>query len=186
MNQVAYIRQGKILHMREWDTGKMVFSTPGSSTGVQSRPQSHIVMNLISRAFDINIMHWVGTLPTSDETIEVNGRTYSRVGDARFPTYADYEDYIRGTFIGSEAGEYLALGPYVNVDGKIFVASGDRGAGYLVDLYRMVVLESRSNYVKVELHIPSKWDDEDDQTTVVEFARQQDGRWLILSGNIGV
>ena len=48
-----------------------------------------------------------------------------------------------------------------------------------MDLYRLVVLESREDFVRVELRIPSVWDNPD-RVSIIEFIRQGDS-WLIYA-----
>ncbi len=53
------------------------------------------------------------------------------------------------------------------------------GSSYRMDLYRLVVLESREDFVKVELRVPSVWDTPD-RVSIMEFIKQGD-RWIIYA-----
>lgn len=176
-NEVAYIRHREIVLMRDWGTGEIVYrrSAAGPAPGV--RPLTHDLVYLIARSTAVNNWHWTGTLMESGETAEYKGYMYHRVADVRFPTYADFEEYIRSTFVAERAEEYLKLGRYVSINGRLFVSPGEMGSAYRMDLYRLVVLESREDFVRVELHIPSVWDNLD-RVSVIEFIREGDS-WLI-------
>ncbi|KAF0193353.1 MAG: hypothetical protein FD169_2553 [Bacillota bacterium] len=178
-NEVAYIRHGEIVLMRDWETGEIVYRRSAAGPAPPVRPLTHALVYLIARSTAINSWHWTGTLMESGETAEYKGYMYHRVADVRFPTYADFEEYIRGTFVAERAEEYLKLDRYVNINGKLFVSPGDMGSAYRMDLYRLVVLESREGFVRVELRIPSVWDTPD-RVSIIELIKQGDS-WLIYA-----
>lgn len=181
-DDVVYIRQERILHVRDFSTGQVIYHSPPAGVAAPERPLTQGLLSLVSRLIDIYRMHWVATLLTSGETAEYSGYTYERVADARFPTFADYEEYLRQTFVTALAEQYLRDGPYSNINGKLFVSSGNRGAAYDIDLFRMNILRQQENYVEVELLIPSKWNGPEQRATI-EFVKHE-GRWLILSKDI--
>ncbi|SDG68180.1 DUF3298 and DUF4163 domain-containing protein [Desulfosporosinus hippei] len=54
--------------------------------------------------------------------------------DRRFVNYADFEQFVRGTYIRSEADLLLSNGKYQNVEGKLYGdISKDAGLGYYVN-----------------------------------------------------
>ena len=176
-NEVAYIRHGEIVLMRDWETGEIVYRRSAADVTPPMPPLTHALVYLVARSTAIDSWHWTGTLMESGETAEYNGYTYHRVADVRFPTYADFEEYIRSTFVPERAEEYLKLDRYVSINGRLFVSPGEMGSAYRMDLYRLVVLESREDFVRVKLRIPSVWDSPD-KTSIIEFVRHGD-TWLI-------
>lgn len=176
-NEVAHIRHGEIVLMRDWETGEIVYRRSAADATSPVRPLTHALVYLVARSTAIDSWHWTGTLMESGETAEHKGYMYHRVADVRFPTYADFEEYIRSTFVAERAEEYLKLDRYVSINGRLFVSPGEMGSAYRMDLYRLVVLESREDFVRVELRIPSVWDSPD-KISIIEFVRHGD-TWLI-------
>lgn len=192
-DEVAYIYQGEVAFMRDLHTGKLLYAHPEKLVASSSRHAGHYhgdvrhsLFRLIDRVFDITSMYSVGSLSLSDaDTVFLDGEAYYKVLDARFPFYEDFEYYIKTTYVPDLAQRLLENRHYVNINGRLYCRGGDRGSSYLANMYRMRVVESTEAHIKVEIHIPSIWDDDDDQVATLEFSLIS-GQWLVSNQQLAL
>ena len=104
------------------------------------------------------------------------------VTDDRFASYDDLEQFVRGTYIKSEADSLLGNGRYRDLDGKLYGdISKDTGMGYNVDWndysYKIDDLTGTS----ASLHIFTTDDSPAGQkdTTITALVQKENGVWLL-------
>ncbi len=112
----------------------------------------------------------------------VGNETVFPVDDERFMTYADLENFIRSTYVKSEADSLLGTGRYLDKDGKLYGdITKDGGMGYYVvwNNYSYEITDITNHSATLKIYTVDESPAGKENITINGKMIKQDSTWLL-------